>query len=119
MGMKSILPFLLILGAFSALAEETNTPVRPPEEVVQAQGIKIWKRGSPTNHYTTIANESLMKITWPEAQNRIAAGVKARKGNAAIVTSIVPAQQLDITQNTGISRLDGVNVRYTIIELKP
>jgi len=46
-------------------------------------------------------------------------GVKARKGNAAIVTSMTPAQRLDITQNTGINRLDGLNVRYTIIQLKP
>jgi hypothetical protein len=45
--------------------------------------------------------------------------VKARKGNAAIVTSMIPAQRLDITQNTGINRLDGLNVRYTIIQLKP
>ncbi|NCZ96466.1 hypothetical protein EBZ02_04795 [bacterium] len=109
----------LFLGIAPLLAEDTNTPVRPTEEVSEVQGVKIWKRGSPANGYTTIANESLMNITWPEAQNRIAMGVKARKGNAAIVTSMVPAQRLDITQNTGINRLDGMNVRYTIIQLKP
>jgi len=117
--MKPILPLLLLLGIFPVLGEESNIPPRPAEEVVQAQGVQIWKRGSPTRSYTTIANESLMNITWPEAQNRIAMGVKARKGNAAIVTSMVPSQRLDITQNTGISRLDGMNVRYTIILLKP
>lgn len=98
---------------------EAEAPARPAEEVVEVQGIKIWKRGKPTNAYSTIGNESLVKLTWPEAQNRIAMGVKARKGNAAIVTSMIPAQRQDISQNTGISRLDGLNVRYTIIQLKP
>jgi len=111
--------FLLFAGITPLRAEETNPPGRPTEEVTQVQGVKIWKRGTPTNGYTTIANESLMNITWPEAQNRIAMGVKARKGNAAIVTSMVPFQRLDITQNTGINRLDGMNVRYAIILLKP
>jgi len=116
-------PFLLLallwIGTVPLLAEDTNAPARPAEEVSEVQGVKIWKRGTPTNGYTTIANESLMNITWPEAQNRIAMGVKARKGNAAIVTSMVPFQRMDITQNTGINRLDGMNVRYTIILLKP
>ena len=106
-------------GIFPILAEETNSTPRTPEEVVEVQGIRIWKRGTPTNAYATIANETLMKITWPEAQNRIAMGVKARNGNAAIVTSMVPTQRLDITQNTGINQLDGMNVRYAIIQLKP
>jgi len=117
--MKTLLPLLVWIGIFPVLAEETSPSTRSSEEVVEAQGIKIWKRGRPTNTYTTIANESLMKITWPEAQNRIAMGVKARKGNAAIVTSMVPAQRLDITQNTGINQLDGMNVRYTIIQIQP
>ena len=119
--MKSLLAviFFSLLAAAPLPAEETNVPSRPTEEVVEVQGIKIWKRGKPTNAYTPIANESLMQITWPEAQNRIVMGVRARKGNAAIVTSMVPAQRLDITQNTGINRLDGMNVRYTIIQLKP
>ena len=109
---------LLLLPLWTSWAEETNVPTRT-EEVVEVQGIKIWKRGTPTNAYTSVGNETLMQITWPEAQNRIAMGVKARKGNAAIVTSMIPAQRLDITQNTGINRLDGMNVRYTIILLKP
>lgn len=109
----------LLFGIFPLQAEDTQAPSRPVEEVVEIQGIRIWKRGTPTNAYTTIGNESLMKITWPEAQNRIAMGVKARKGNAAIVTSMVPAQRLDITQNTGINQLDGMNVRYAIIQFKP
>ena len=112
--------FLFLLAGIQPLAaEETNDPARSTQEVSEVQGVKIWKRGAPSNGYTTIANESLMNITWPEAQNRIAMGVKARKGNAAIVTSMVPFQRLDITQNTGINRLDGMNVRYTIILLKP
>ena len=106
-------------GILPILAEETNSTTRTPEEVVEIQGIKIWKRGAPTNTYTTIANETLMRITWPEAQNRIAMGAKARKGNAAIVISMTPSQRLDISQNTGINQLDGMNVRYTIIQLKP
>lgn len=117
--MVRALAFLLFTSVIIAKAQEAETPTRPAEEVAEVQGIKIWKRGKPTNAYTPIANESLMQITWPEAQNRIAMGVKARKGNAAIVTSMVPAQRLDITQNTGINRLDGLNVRYTIIQLKP
>ena len=114
--------FLLLAwwaGTFAVLAEETNSTTRAPEEVVEIQGIKIWKRGAPTNAYTTIGNETLVKMTWPEAQNRIAMGAKARKGNAAIVTSLTPSQRLDISQNTGINQLDGMNVRYTIIQLKP
>ena len=111
----------LFLGALLCplWAEETNPPSRPREEVVEIQGVKIWKRGTPTNTYTSIQTESLNRVTWPEAQNRIAAGVKARQGNAAIVTSMIPAQRLDISQNTGINQLDGMNVRYTIIQLKP
>ena len=107
-----------VLGIAWAGAEETNVPTTPAQEVVEIQGIKIWKQGKPTNSYTPIANESLMKVTLPEAQNRIALAVQARKGNAAIITSMVPAQRLDITQNTGVSRLDGLNVLYQIILLK-
>lgn len=109
----------LVLGTAWAVAQETNAPAAPAQEVVEIQGVKIWKKGKPTNAYSPIANESLMKVTLPEAQNRIALAVQARKGNAAIITSMVPAQRLDITQNTGINRLDGLNVRYTIIQLKP
>lgn len=109
----------LVLGTTWAVAEETKESAAPAEEVVEIQGVKIWKKGKPTNAYTTIANETLMKVTLTEAQNRIALAVQARKGNAAIITSMVPAQRLDITQNTGISRLDGLNVLYQIILFKP
>jgi len=109
----------LALGTAWAISQETNDPAAPAQEVVEIRGIKIWKKGKPTNAYTTIASESLMKVTLPEAQNRIAFAVQARKGNAAIITSMVPAQRLDITQNTGINRLDGLNVLYQIILLKP
>ena len=111
--------FALALGTTLAVAGETNAPIDPSQEVVEIQGIKIWRKGKPTNAFTTIANENLMKVTLPEAQNRIALAVQARKGNAAIITSMVPAQRLDITQNTGINRLDGLNVLYQIILLKP
>ena len=117
--MRIFLPLLCWIGVFPVLAEDTKPSSRSAEEIVEVQGIKIWKRGAPTNAYTTIGNESLIKITWPEAQNRIAMGVKARSGNAAIVTSMIPAQRLDISQNTGNNQLDGMNVRYTIIQLKP
>ena len=119
MGMIRCLLFALALGTTLAISEETDAPAAPSQEVVEVRGIKIWKKGRPTNAYTTIANESLMKVTLPEAQNRIAFAVQARKGNAAIITSMVPAQRLDITQNTGINRLDGLNVLYQIILLKP
>jgi hypothetical protein len=113
------LPLFMALGMTWAMAGETNAPTGPVQEVVEVQGVKIWKKGRPTNAYTTIANESLLKVTLPEAQNRIALAVQARKGNAAIITSMVPSQRLDITQNTGINRLDGLNVLYQIILLKP
>ena len=115
--MKLFLPFFMFLAFAPILSGENTTPSRS-EEVVEVQGIQIWKRGHPTNSYATIANESLMKVTWPEAQNRIAMGVKARKGNAAIITSMIPSQRIDISQNTGNNQLDGMNVRYTIIQLK-
>lgn len=117
--MTRVLLLSMVLGTAWTLAEETNAPAAPAQEVVEIQGVKIWKKGRPTNAYTPIANESLMKVTLPEAQNRIALAVQARKGNAAIITGMVPAQRLDITQNTGISRLDGLNVLYQIILLKP
>jgi hypothetical protein len=101
------------------LAEDTNSPKRPAEEVVEVQGIKIWKRGTPTNAYTPIANESLERVSWTEARNRIALGVRARKGNAAIITSMNTVPRVDISQTTGINQLDGMNVRYSIIQLKP
>jgi len=87
--------------------------------VVEVQGIKIWKTGKPTNAYTVIANENLERVTWAKARNRIALGVRARNGNGAIVTSMTTVPRVDISQTTGISQLDGVNVRYAVILLKP
>ena len=116
--MKTIF-FALLLIALPETRLWSEEKASPAEEVVEIQGIKIWRKGSPTNASTTIGNESLMNVTQPEAQNRIALGVRARKGNAAIITSMTASQRMDITQNTGINRLDGLNVRYTIIQLKP
>jgi hypothetical protein len=114
------LGLLLLLAVTSAPAEDTNPVSRPPEEIVEVQGIKIWKRGKPTNAFVPIGNESLMGMRgFPEAQNRIVLGVRARKGNAAIITSMIPTQRLDLSQITGSQQLDGVNVRYEIILLKP
>lgn len=111
---------LLALGGITwTQAQDSNAPARLAEEVIEVQGIQIWKKGKPTNAYTPLANESLERVTWAEAQNRIAWGVQARKGNAAIVTSMIRARRLDTSQNTGIQQLDGLNVRYTIIQLQP
>lgn len=113
---------LLVLAAAVPLcAADTNAPTTPPAEVLEAQGIRIWKKGRPTNSYTTIAYDNLMRVRGiSEAQNRIALGVKARKGNAAIITMMVPAQRSDLTQNvTGVPQLDELNVRYEIIQLRP
>lgn len=109
----------LVGGSFLAQGGETNVPAPSAEEVSQVQGVKIWKKGKPTNAYTVIGTESLTRMTLPEAQNRIALAVQARKGNAAIITSMVPSQRTDITQNTGINRLDGLNVLYQIIRIQP
>lgn len=111
--------FFALLGMASVWAQEAEPPARPTEEIVENQGIKIWKRGQPTNAYTTIAYESLERVTWTEARNRIALGVRARKGNAAIVTSMTTVPRVDISQNTGINQMDGMNVRYAIIQIKP
>lgn len=91
----------------------------PIQEVEEIQGIKIWKRGKPTNAYTALGQESLHQATWPEARNRIALGVRARKGNAAILNSMIPVQRADLALNTGVDRLDGFHVRYTVILLRP
>lgn len=119
--MIRLLACLVMAWSWESLSGQTNTntPTRPVEEVVEIQGIKIWKRGTPASPYVALGNESLNQITWPEAQSRIARGVRARRGNAAIVNSMVPSQRSDITRNTGINQLDSLNVRYTIIQLKP
>ena len=98
----------------------TNSVSSSREEIVVAQGIKIWKKGTPTNAFTTIGFETLMRQRgFANAQNNIARGVLARKGNAAIVTSIINSQRLNFDLNTQDERLDGIDVRYQIILLKP
>jgi hypothetical protein len=103
------------------ITNASTNPVSPSnDEVVVAQGIKIWKKGTPTNAFTTIGFETLMRQRgFANAQNNIARGVLARKGNAAIVTSIVNSQRLNFDLNTQDERLDGIDVRYQIILLKP
>ena len=117
---RAMMLFLLV-GIGFAQAQDAEAPVRPAEEVLETQGIKIWKRGKPTNAYTTVGYDNLTRVRGiSEAQNRIALGVKARKGNAAIITMMVPAQRSDLTQNvTGVPQLDELNVRYEIIQLRP
>ena len=139
MGMN-FLPLLgLTLAMFthSLLAQDTNsvgrlpattppaTTTNPPaaksnEEIVLNQGIKIWKKGTPTNGFTTIGYETLMRQRgFQNAANNIARGVLARKGNAAIVSSIINSQRLNFDMNTQDERLDGIDVRYQIIYIKP
>ena len=116
---RALLSLAFFLTALPLGAQETNAPSKPKEEVVEVQGVKIWKVGRPAQNYIPVGRESLTRVTLPEAQNRIALAVRARKGNAAIITSMVSAPRLDITQNTGINRLDGLNVLYEIIQLQP
>ena len=140
MGMSyfSLLALTLALFTYSLFAQETNPPsgrlpatnppvttTNPPatnsnEEIVLNQGIKIWKKGTPTNGFTTIGYETLMRQRgFQNAANNIARGVLARKGNAAIVSSIINSQRLNLDMNTQDERLDGIDVRYQIIYIKP
>ena len=135
--------FLLLVGstitllALPLLAQDTNppagrlptaapaAPTNPPvvtsnEEIVINQGIKIWKKGTPTNGFTSIGYETLMRQRgFQNAANNIARGVLSRKGNAAIVSSIINSQRLNFDMNTQDDRLDGIDVRYQIIYIKP
>jgi hypothetical protein len=106
---------------FTAPATTTNPPVATSnEEIVLNQGIKIWKKGTPTNGFTTIGYETLMRQRgFQNAANNIARGVLSRKGNAAIVSSIINSQRLNFDMNTQDERLDGIDVRYQIIYIKP
>jgi len=139
MGMSHISLLALTLALFThpLLAQDTNPPAgrlpattptpatNPPatqsnEEIVLNQGIKIWKKGTPTNGFTTIGYETLMRQRgFQNAANNIARGVLARKGNAAIVSSIINSQRLNFDMNTQDERLDGIDVRYQIIYIKP
>ena len=109
------------LPATNPPAITTNPPVaKSNEEIVLNQGIKIWKKGTPTNGFTTIGYETLMRQRgFQNAANNIARGVLARKGNAAIVSSIINSQRLNFDMNTQDERLDGIDVRYQIIYIKP
>lgn len=122
--MKLILTgWVLMLLSFAPLTqgeEATNAPSQPAEEVIQAQGVKIWKKGKPTNAFTAVGYDTLMRQRgFENAQNNIARGVLSRKGNAAIVLSIINSQRLNFDLNTQDERLDGIDVRYQIISLKP
>jgi len=103
--------------------DSTNTSTPPKDgaaEVLECQGIKIWKKGKPTNAYTVIGFDTLMRQRgFENAQNNIARGVLSRKGNAAIVDSIINSQRLNFDLNTQVERLDGIDVRYQIIFIKP
>jgi len=105
----------------TAPAAPTNPPiVTSNEEIVINQGIKIWKKGTPTNGFTSIGYETLMRQRgFQNAANNIARGVLSRKGNAAIVSSIINSQRLNFDMNTQDDRLDGIDVRYQIIYIKP
>ncbi len=140
MGMNypCLLALTLALFTHPLLAQETNPPAgrlpattppitttNPPvaksnDEIVLNQGIRIWKKGTPTNGFTTIGYETLMRQRgFQNAANNIARGVLARKGNAAIVSSIINSQRLNFDMNTQDERLDGIDVRYQIIYIKP
>ena len=133
----SLLALTLALFTHPLLAQETNPPAgrlpatapitttnspvaKSNEEIVLNQGIKIWKKGTPTNGFTTIGYETLMRQRgFQNAANNIARGVLSRKGNAAIVSSIINSQRLNFDMNTQDERLDGIDVRYQIIYIKP
>ena len=122
--MRTSLPILLTATLFTASSlpaeESTNTAAPQAEEVVESQGVKIWKKGKPTNAYTLVGYETLMRQRgFENAQSNIARGVLSRKGNAAIVVSVINSQRLNFNLNTQDERLDGIDVRYQIINLKP
>lgn len=122
--MNQILPALvvtlLVFAPMLQAEEKTNGPIQPAEEVIQSQGVKIWKKGKPTNAFTVIGYDTLMRQRgFENAQNNIARGVLARNGNAAIVISVINSQRLNFDLNTQNDRLDGIDVRYQIISLKP
>ena len=133
---NTLLAFLLLLPTLS-FAQETNPsarlPATPPpaatnapaaapsdEEVIICQGIKIWKKGKPKKGYRTLGFEQLQRQNgFAAAQNKIARGVQARKGNAAIINTIQNSQRANLDLNTQDERLDGIDIRYEIILLLP
>ncbi|HBZ85111.1 MAG TPA: hypothetical protein DEO44_05180 [Verrucomicrobia subdivision 6 bacterium] len=132
----SSLPLLVLLPAL-CIAQETNPsarlPATPPpaatnapaaapsdEEVITCQGIQIWKKGKPKKGYRTLGFDQLQRQNgFAAAQNKIARGVQARKGNAAIINSIQNSQRANFNLNTQDERLDGIDIRYEIILLLP
>ncbi len=136
--MKPALPLLFLLALLPTLAgaQETNPaarlPATPPpaptnapaatpsdEEIILAQGIQIWKKGKPKKAYRTIGFDRLERQKgFPAAENKIARGVLARKGNAAIINTIQNSMRANF-DNTQDERLDGIDIRYEIILLQP
>jgi hypothetical protein len=99
----------------------TNAPVATSsdEEIITAQGIQIWKKGKPKKAYRTLGFDKLERQKgFPAAENKIARGVLARKGNAAIVNTIQNSMRANF-DNTQDERLDGIDIRYEIILLQP
>jgi len=100
----------------------TNAPVPAPsdEEVITAQGVKIWKKGKPKKAYRTLGFDRLERQKgFPAAENKIARGVLARKGNAAIINTIQNSIRVNFELNTQDENLDGIDIRYEIILLQP
>ena len=99
----------------------TNAPIAAPsdEEIITAQGVQIWKKGKPKKAYRTLGFDKLERQKgFPAAENKIARGVLARKGNAAIVNTIQNSMRANF-DNTQDQRLDGIDIRYEIILLQP
>jgi hypothetical protein len=124
--MKHILCYttFLVFAAFLRAENSNNNPAAPAKEdsveVIECQGVKIWKKGKPTNAFTVVGFDTLMRQRgFENAQNNIARGVLSRKGNAAIVVSIINSQRLNFDLNTQVEQLDGIDVRYQIIAIKP
>ena len=98
----------------------TNAPAPSDEEVITAQGIQIWKKGKPKKAYRTLGFDRLEKQKgFPAAENKIARGVLARKGNAAIINTIQNSMRVNFDLNTQDENLDGIDIRYEIILLQP
>jgi len=139
--MNPILPLallaLLTLLLVPCLAQETNPaarlPATPPpassnapaaapsdEEIIVDQGVQIWKKGKPKKAYRTLGFDRLERQKgFFAAQNKIARGVLARKGNAAIINSIQNSIRANYDLNTQVEQLDGIDIRYEIILLQP
>ena len=133
-------PFILTLLSLvlvPCLAQETNPaarlPATPPpastnptaatpsdEEIIVDQGVQIWKKGKPKKAYRTLGFDKLDRQKgFYAAQNKIARGVLARKGNAAIINSIQNSMRANLDLNTQVEQLDGIDIRYEIILLQP